>query len=60
MRAWLAAPSTYPRNQHEAAIRLFASDLGDGDAVPACALCEELARLDSAKAEIEAQNGRRH
>lgn len=28
-RAWLAAPSSYPRIQHEAAIRLFASDLGD-------------------------------
>ncbi|HVW17297.1 MAG TPA: PadR family transcriptional regulator [Solirubrobacteraceae bacterium] len=33
MRAWLAAPSSYPRIQHEAAIRLFASDLGDRDAV---------------------------
>jgi DNA-binding PadR family transcriptional regulator len=33
MRAWLATPSTYPRIQHEAAIRLFASDLGDRHAV---------------------------
>jgi DNA-binding PadR family transcriptional regulator len=31
--AWLAAPSTYPRIQHEAAVRLFASDLGDPEAV---------------------------
>jgi PadR family transcriptional regulator AphA len=29
MRAWIASPSTYPRIQHEAAIRLFCSDLGD-------------------------------
>ncbi len=29
MRAWIASPSSYPRIQHEAAIRLFASDLGD-------------------------------
>src|ERR671938_2100387 len=29
MRAWLAQPSAYPRIQHEAAIRLFAADLGD-------------------------------
>jgi DNA-binding PadR family transcriptional regulator len=29
MRDWLAQPSSYPRIQHEAAIRLFASDLGD-------------------------------
>jgi DNA-binding PadR family transcriptional regulator len=33
MRAWLAQPSAYPRIQHEAAIRLFAADLGDLDAV---------------------------
>jgi DNA-binding PadR family transcriptional regulator len=28
-RRWLATPSTYPRIQHEAAIRLFAADLTD-------------------------------
>lgn len=28
-RAWLGEPSRYPRIQHEAAIRLFASDMGD-------------------------------
>jgi PadR family transcriptional regulator AphA len=28
MRAWIASPSAYPRIQHEAAIRLFCSDLG--------------------------------
>src|SRR5581483_8447053 len=33
MREWLAQPSSYPRIQHEAAIRLFASDLGDTAAV---------------------------
>jgi PadR family transcriptional regulator AphA len=49
MRDWLAAPSTYPRIQHEAAIRLFASDLGDRDAVLASlrALREDLPRLES-------------
>ena len=49
MRAWLAAPSTYPRIQHEAAIRLFASDLGEiGDVVDSLsALREELPRLEA-------------
>jgi PadR family transcriptional regulator, regulatory protein AphA len=28
-RKWLAAPSSYPRIQHEAAIRLFSADMGD-------------------------------
>ncbi|MEW6582250.1 MAG: PadR family transcriptional regulator [Actinomycetota bacterium] len=48
-REWLARPSTYPRIQHEAAIRLFASDLGDGDAVLASlrALREELPALEA-------------
>lgn len=48
-RAWLAAPSTYPRIQHEAAIRLFASDLGDVQAVLASlqALRAELPRLEA-------------
>jgi DNA-binding PadR family transcriptional regulator len=47
-REWLAAPSGYPRIQHEAAIRLFASDLGDIAAVVASlrALREELPRLE--------------
>lgn len=47
-RAWLAEPSTYPRIQHEAAIRLFASDLGDREAVVASlkALRDELPRLE--------------
>ena len=49
MRAWLAVPSTYPRIQHEAAIRLFASDLGDRRAVVASlrALRDELPRLEA-------------
>lgn len=48
-RAWLAAPSTYPRIQHEAAIRLFASDLGDlGAALSSLhALRDELPRLEA-------------
>ena len=29
MRSWIASPSSYPRIQHEAAIRLFSSDLAD-------------------------------
>jgi hypothetical protein len=33
IRAWLAEPSVFPRIQHEAAIRLYASDLGDTAAV---------------------------
>jgi DNA-binding PadR family transcriptional regulator len=33
MREWLAEPSSFPRIQHEAAIRLFASDLGDMEQV---------------------------
>ncbi len=32
-RSWLAQPSGFPRIQHDAAIRLFASDLGDRTAV---------------------------
>lgn len=58
-REWLGQPSTYPRIQHEAAIRLFASDMGDPedvlrslralrDALPAleaaCSTYEERAR----------------
>jgi DNA-binding PadR family transcriptional regulator len=48
MRAWLAEPSRYPRVQHEAAIRLFAADLGDEAAVLASlqALRGEVARLE--------------
>jgi PadR family transcriptional regulator AphA len=48
-RAWLAEPSTYPRIQHEAAIRLFASDLGDaGDVLGSLrALRDELPRLEA-------------
>ena len=48
-RAWLAVPSSYPRIQHEAAIRLFASDLGDLDAVLGSlrALRDELPRLEA-------------
>ncbi len=49
MRDWLAAPSTYPRIQHEAAIRLFASDLGDTEAVVESlrALREQLPELEA-------------
>ena len=48
-RAWLAAPSTYPRIQHEAAIRLFASDLGEiADVVDSLrALRDDLPRLEA-------------
>ena len=48
-RAWLVLPSTYPRIQHEAAIRLFASDLGDVGAVldSLRALRAELPRLEA-------------
>jgi DNA-binding PadR family transcriptional regulator len=31
MRDWIASPSSYPRIQHEAAIRVFVSDLGNTD-----------------------------
>jgi len=49
MRQWLAAPSTYPRIQHEAAIRLFASDLGDRRDVVASlrSLRDDLPRLEA-------------
>jgi DNA-binding PadR family transcriptional regulator len=48
-REWLAEPSGFPRIQHEAAIRLFASDLGDIEAVLASlrALRDELPRLEA-------------
>lgn len=48
-RDWLAAPSTYPRIQHEAAIRLFASDLGDLETVldSLRALRDDLPRLEA-------------
>jgi DNA-binding PadR family transcriptional regulator len=56
-RAWLAAPSSYPRIQHEAAIRLFASDLGEIDDVLASlrALRDQLPRLEAACADFEAR-----
>jgi DNA-binding PadR family transcriptional regulator len=49
MRAWIAGPSTYPRIQHEAAIKLFASDLGDTHALIQSlrALRAELPRLEA-------------
>jgi DNA-binding PadR family transcriptional regulator len=49
LRAWLAEPSEFPRIQHEGAIRLFASDLGDMTSVLASlhALRDELARLEA-------------
>lgn len=49
MREWLASPSTYPRVQHEGAIRLFSSDLGDRAAVveSLCALREQLPELEA-------------
>lgn len=48
-RVWLSAPSSYPRIQHEAAIRLFASDLGEPGAVLRSlkSLREELPRLEA-------------
>jgi DNA-binding PadR family transcriptional regulator len=48
-REWLAEPSAFPRIQHEAAIRLFASDLGDIEAVLASlgALRDELPHLEA-------------
>jgi DNA-binding PadR family transcriptional regulator len=48
-REWLTEPSTFPRIQHEAAIRLFASDLGDIDKVRASlrALRDELPHLEA-------------
>lgn len=48
-RAWLASPSRYPRIQHEAAIRLFASDLGDiGDVLRSLrALKDQLPELEA-------------
>ncbi len=47
--AWLAAPSSYPRIQHEAAIRLFASDMGDAADVLRSlrALRDDLPRLEA-------------
>jgi DNA-binding PadR family transcriptional regulator len=49
MREWLAEPSSFPLIQHEAAVRLFVSDLGDIDAVLASlrALRDELPRLEA-------------
>jgi len=49
IRGWLAEPSAFPHIQHEAAIRVFASDLGDISAVLASlrALREELPRLEA-------------
>src|SRR5207249_1272668 len=49
MRTWIATPSTYPRIQHEAAIKLFASDLGDTRALIKSlrALRDELPRLEA-------------
>jgi PadR family transcriptional regulator, regulatory protein AphA len=48
MREWLAQPSQFPRIQHEAAIRLLASDLGDIDQVLASlnSLRNELTQLE--------------
>jgi PadR family transcriptional regulator, regulatory protein AphA len=49
MREWLATPSAYPRIQHEAAIRLFASDLGNTETVVESlrALREQLPQLEA-------------
>jgi DNA-binding PadR family transcriptional regulator len=49
MREWLAAPSRFPVIQHEAAIRLFASDLGDMEQVLASlrALRDQLPSLEA-------------
>lgn len=49
LREWLGEPSGFPRIQHEAAIRLFASDLGDIEQVLASlrALRDELPQLEA-------------
>jgi DNA-binding PadR family transcriptional regulator len=49
LREWLAQPSAFPRIQHVAAIRLFASDLGDIEDVLASlrALRDELPHLEA-------------
>jgi PadR family transcriptional regulator, regulatory protein AphA len=49
VRDWLAEPSRFPGIQHEAAIRLWASDLGDIDTVLESlrALHDELPRLEA-------------
>jgi PadR family transcriptional regulator, regulatory protein AphA len=48
-RDWLAQPSSFPRIQHEAAIRLWSSDLGNtGDIIESLrALKDELPRLEA-------------
>lgn len=57
IRSWLAEPSTYPRIQHEAAIRLFAADLGDLQAVVRSlqALRADLPRLEAVCDHFEAR-----
>ncbi len=49
MRQWLRSPSSYPRIQHEAAIRIFASDLGEIEDVLGSlrALRDELPQLEA-------------
>jgi DNA-binding PadR family transcriptional regulator len=55
VRRWLSQPSAYPRIQHEAAIRLFAADLGDQSAVLESlrALRDTLPRLEALCDEYE-------
>lgn len=55
MREWLAAPSSYPRIQHDAAIRLFAADLTQDEVVldSLRALRSEIPRLEGLVEELE-------
>ena len=56
-RAWLAVPSSYPRIQHEAAIRLFASGMGDVVQVMDSlrALRDDLPRLEALVEQFESR-----
>jgi DNA-binding PadR family transcriptional regulator len=50
LRAWIAAPSAFPRIQHEAVVRVLAGDLGDD--------ADVLQSLAGLRAEIAAQRDR--
>ena len=50
LRAWIAAPSSLPRMQHEALVRVLAGDLGDD--------AELLTSLGALRAEVTEQRSR--
>lgn len=54
LRAWMAEPSSFPRIQHDALTRVFASDLAEDPAAVARGVTAMRAQIEELQAELDA------